>query len=111
MLYYLFHKVVGRELLRDVRVELLLLTPLHFGTFHLHLFYPADVLARLQLRNQVDLLVEERFICAAQTLHAHAARGRPVGLAQHTLVGAGTPQLDAVQILNRYGREGLLLLP
>lgn len=111
MLYYLLHEVVGRELLRDVRVELLLLATLHFGTFNFHLLDPADVLACLQLCNQVDLLVEERLVRAAQALHAHAACRRAVRLAQDTLVRAGAPQLHTVQILDGYGRERLLLLP
>lgn len=94
---YLLHVVVGRKLFRYIRVELLLLAVLDFGTFHFHLLDPANIFARLQLRNQVDLLVQECLIGAAQALHAHTTRRwRAVALAKHAFVCARTSQLDTV---------------
>ena len=103
---HLLPELVRRELLRNLRVQLLLLRLLHLGPLDLQLLDPRDVLGQLQLGDQVRLLRQVGL--ALEALQTDAARGRRERLRRHHLVRP--PQLHRVEVLDADGRQRLLLL-
>lgn len=102
---HLLNELGGRELLRYLRVYLLLLVLLGLGLLDLHLLDPRDVPGHLQLGYQIGLLGQVGL--ALQALQAHAPGGSREGLGGHHLIRP--PQLNRVQVLDADRRQGLVL--